>query len=271
MKKIYVVTVTTGRRNVRIFSRCLRMLNESIYYYKESSGINIKHIIYLNCNDEEDFKKTFGIITTDSWNSVILFNKERKNIGIASALNECHDFISKDNGCDLVLKMDDDVFIYNTQNFFNLASEIHNQYPDMVFSPYPVGLINNPGGPPAISRFVYNCPMIPPLTFRRVSHVGGMARFSPFKIFKSFRFAPDLIKGISGNEDGQLSAYCLNNSMPMCYLENGLVVEHAHSTLGQVVIDREYFSDRQFESSVDIEVHIPKIRTRNYDGNDWQL
>jgi len=274
MKKIYVVTVTTGKRHPSIFKKSLRSLRNAISHAKNmvwfsACDVSIKHIIYLNCDNQEDFQKTFGIISLESPNSIILFDDSRKNIGIAAALNRCNEFISKNGSCDLVLKMDDDVFIYNEENFFELALEIHDQYPNMVFSPYPVGLINNPGGPPAVSRFVYNSATMFPLTFRRVRHVGGMCRFSPFKIFESFKFNNDLIPGVSGDEDGQLSTYCLHNSIEMCYLENGLVAEHAYSTLGQVVIDREYFSDRQFESSVDIEVHIPKIRTRIYDGNDW--
>lgn len=260
-KTIYVVTVTTGRRSGQnsIFRQSLRSLNKAISDYYQLVGVTanrIKHVIYLNCDDEEDAKRTFGIITQVTPNSIILFDEPKRNIGIASALNKCHEYISESGGCDLVLKMDDDVIIYNTQDFFLTAMEIHSheKLKNTVFSPYPVGLINNPGGPPASApRFVYKS-IYGPLTFRPVNHIGGMCRFVPFEIFKSFRFNPDLIPGISGDEDGQLSRYCLKEGIQMCYLENKLVVEHAYSTLGQIVHDGDYFSGRSYEQSAKFEV-----------------
>lgn len=265
MKKIYVVTVTTGNRGYSIFRDSLRTLSEAIGYFKTNQFLcdqwEIKHIIYLNTDTVKD-KKVFLEITQEASNAIILFDENRGNIGIANALNECNNYIKKNGGCELILKMDDDVFIHSLESFFTCATIVHERFKNMVFSPYPVGLINNPGGPPALSRFVYLPALSSPITFRRVNHVGGMCRFVPFEIFENFKFESDLIPGISGTEDGQLSKYCNDNNIEMCYLENTMVVEHAYSTLGQIVVDKEYFSGRSFEESVKIEVVKDNVRSK---------
>ena len=45
----------------------------------------------------------------------------------------------------LVIKLDDDTIIHS-QDFFKHILEISRLEPNIIFSPYPVGLINNPGG-----------------------------------------------------------------------------------------------------------------------------
>jgi hypothetical protein len=91
-------------------------------------------------------------------------------------------------------------------------------------------------------------------TKRMVSHVGGFARFSPKSIFDNYSFQNDLIAGISGNEDGQFSSYCNSKGIEMFYVENGMVVEHNESTLGQVLRYPEYFKNRSSESSIRLNV-----------------
>jgi glycosyltransferase involved in cell wall biosynthesis len=171
-----------------------------------------------------------------------------ENIGIGAGLNK----ILPECTGDLIFKMDDDCEIIS-HTFFGHAQCIYEKFPNAVFSPYPVGLINNPGGPPGFKHSIfkndYNV-----YTLRHVRHVGGFARFAPASIMKNFKFAPDLITGISGNEDGQFSAHCLSKGIAMLYLENKMIVEHADSTLGQIVRVPEYFKNRHGESSMKFEV-----------------
>jgi hypothetical protein len=113
------------------------------------------------------------------------------------------------------------------------VKEIARIKPDIVFSPYPVGLINNPGGPRGNRHeVIYSEVTDTYYTLRYVSHVGGFARISP-SFTKNWKFDNDLIPGISGSEDSQFSLKCQQLNIPMAYLENAIVVEHQESTLGQ--------------------------------------
>ena len=152
-----------------------------------------------------------------------------ENIGIAEGMNK---IIPQLKG-DLIIKMDDDCVIRSGQ-FFKHTEEVSKLFPKTIFSPYPVGLINNPGGPRGHGHVVkYSEDTKTWYTLRMVHHVGGFARVSPREIVKDWVLAPDLIEGQSGNEDGQHSSRCLDENIPMAYLENAIIVEHQESTLGQ--------------------------------------
>jgi hypothetical protein len=162
-----------------------------------------------------------------------------KNIGIGAGLNKIIPL------CDapLIFKMDDDCEIIS-RNFFSTALFVNSKFPQAIFSPQPIGLVNNMAGPPGHKREViedvetHKYHMV-----RHVNHVGGFARFCPAKIMKSFTFAPDLINGISGDEDGQLSQFALRANIPMIYVETGMVVEHMEG-LGQQIRYPQYFANR---------------------------
>jgi glycosyltransferase involved in cell wall biosynthesis len=151
-----------------------------------------------------------------------------ENIGIAEGMNR---ILPTLNG-DIIIKMDDDCKIISN-SFFDHIIDIHKLKPNSVFSPFPVGLINNRGGPAPISHeVVYNSNKNVYYTFRKVNHIGGFCRISP-NFTKEWKFSPDLIPGISGNEDGQHSNKCNQFGIEMFYLDNALIVEHQESTLGQ--------------------------------------
>lgn len=153
-----------------------------------------------------------------------------ENIGIASGLN----MIIPRLTAPIVIKMDDDCKI-QSHNFFLHLMAINKLNPDLVFSPFPVGLINNLGGAPLVGKRYtqHSEDTWSYYTFRPVNHVGGFARVTPLHILKGCQFKPDLQPGVSGNEDGQFSEYCRNKGVQMAYLENALIVEHNESTLGQ--------------------------------------
>lgn len=167
---------------------------------------------------------------------------EPKNIGVGAALNKFKGLI--DPKSDFVMKMDDDCQIISKGFFAHLDNIrlITQDIPLKVISPYPVGLIGNPGGVPAQSHHVrYHADSDNYYTFRKVHHIGGFARISSTQAFLNCPFVDDLGQGHSGNEDGVFSTYCNQNNIPMFYLENAMIVEHMESTLGQKARYKDYF------------------------------
>lgn len=163
----------------------------------------------------------------------------KSNVGIAQGMN----YVLPELTGDLIMKMDEDCKIVSP-GFFKHVREIARLKPNLVFSPYPVGLIRNPGGPQAtMHEVMYSENTDTYYTLRYVTHVGGFARISP-KFTKDWRFEPDLMPGASGNEDVQFSNKCKNEGIQMAYLENAIVVEHQESTLGQHQRYKDYFNGR---------------------------
>jgi glycosyltransferase involved in cell wall biosynthesis len=212
MKKISIYTLTLGRWFY------LKNLLDSIDY-----NDNIEHfIIYQGVTAPEEIIKL-----TESKNIKNIFLPE--NIGIANAMNHVYPLLKGD----IIIKFDEDAKIIS-KDFFKHVLAINELVPNLVFSPYPVGLIGNPGGVLSQNRdVIYSNDTDTFYTLRFVHHIGGFARISPKLTTGDWRFQSDLIQGQSGNEDGQHSNMCQQNNIPMAYLENALVVEHQESTLGQ--------------------------------------
>lgn len=241
-----ILTITLGKR-IEYFSNTMCALNNAILSHR--SG-RFKLIVCIDNNDSVVLKSIQNITEPIKHRIDLSIIQNKDSIGIAQSINNCMQNIH-DN--DLVLKLDDDCKIVSYLDFFQNAGILHKIMPELVFSPFPVGLINNLGGPPKNSKnrkviYYKNGDLI--LTLRPTNHVGGFARFAPAKFLKSCKLNNDLITGISGTEDGQFSQYCLKNNIEMAYLENGLIVEHMDSTLGQIVKYRDYFSLRSSESSM---------------------
>ena len=238
--KISIITFTLGNRKYYL-DRQIQFVLESVLEVRHH--LSIEHFVVHQGGDMkyESPKQSFRGYTFEAIQFPV-------NVGIGQGLNQIVPMCSGD----FILKLDDDAIPVN-QGFFNAAEAICNRFTDSVWSPYPVGLINNPGGPKGYKHAVYQTES-GNYTMRFVHHVGGFARFAPANLMKGFRFEPDLISGISGNEDGQFSAHCLRNNIPMFYLENGAVVEHAESTLGQIARYPEYFASRTNESNMKFEV-----------------
>jgi len=239
---ISIITFYTGGREVYL-ARAITSVIESL----DKDSCNIEHhIIGQGCSLPQSIQHLIR------WSRDLpiefIIHEWPQNIGIGAGLNK---IIPECKG-KLIFKMDDDCRIVSDY-FFDYAYKIHEKFPNSVFSPYPVGLINNPGGPRGHKHSVWDDGYIV-WTKRHVTHVGGFARFAPASIMKNFQFQPDLIKGISGNEDGQFSAHCNANGTDLFYLENGLIVEHQESTLGQITRYPEYFKDRIGEQGMKFEV-----------------
>ena len=213
---ISIYTFTLGR------DFYLKNLINSI---KELGGHNNyeHHICYQGVEPSPEME----VIFKESPNIILTVWKE--NMGIAEGMNKIIPCLKGD----IIIKMDDDCVI-RSNNFFKHIEQVNKLYPKLVFSPYPVGLINNPGGPRGYSHMAkYSKTTDTWYTIRMVNHIGGFARVAPSAVVKEWTFEPDLIEGQSGNEDSQHSRKCLDLDIPMAYLENALIVEHQESTLGQ--------------------------------------
>lgn len=142
---------------------------------------------------------------------------KEKVTSIGAALKE---FANTVGATSHIMKLDDDALLVS-DGFGDVVSDLISINPNSVFSAYPVGLINNPGGPSKISHEVTKSSKLDKFyTMRRVSHVGGFCRVSPWSVVENAQITD------SHNEDSEVSSYCNQNSIGMFYLENSLIVEH---------------------------------------------
>lgn len=140
-----------------------------------------------------------------------------------AALDKLHPLVS----APLLMKADDDCWI-QSHAFFQHVLAVNHLISNAAFSPFPVGLINHLGGTPAIRRLVqYSSVTDTYYTLREVSHVGGFARICPTRLVRG------LVLGAIPDEDSVFSRRMVQQRIPLFYLENALIVEHAESTLGQ--------------------------------------
>lgn len=236
--KISIITFYVGGRDKYLKDCIVSVINDLL---NTDNDLKLEHHIVLQGCLYPQF--IFDVIANSSAvkNYDLYIHEWPKNIGIGAGLNK----ILPECKGDLIFKMDDDAEIIS-KDFFSRALFINKEFPTAIFSPQPLGLVNNMSGPPGHSRsVVYDKNINKYHTLRNVSHVGGFARFSPKSTFDNFKFPNDLIKGISGTEDGNLSQYALQNNIPMFYVETGMAVEHNESILGQQSRYPEYFKDRE--------------------------
>jgi len=217
--KISIYMLTMGRWDY------VRKALESIEYADRFDDIEIR--IDLCC---QGVKPPPGFSRENYLTLALKIHEWPENIGIAAGMNR----IIPDLDGDLIMKMDEDCKIVSNDFFLHVA-EIHKLMPYICFSPYPVGLINNPGGVRGLSHeVIWSKDLDQYYTLRDVDHLGGFARIMPAYFAKKFILQPDLgIPGASGNEDGQISKFLNSMGIRMAYLENAIVVEHQESTLGQ--------------------------------------
>jgi len=222
--KIDILTVTLGREHY------LKNLLDSFDKLSSWQGHEVNyHLLYQGTPTDvflefiKQFK--FNLIMTS-------FTGPPSSIGIV--MNEFKHICKSD----YFWKLDDDAKL-SSPHFLDHIEELCTTYPKAVFSPYPVGLINNPGGVPSKSHHViYSIWMDTYYTLRRVNHVGGFARIMPSNLLQNISFSD------THSEDTECSAYFNRENIPMYYLENALIVEHQESTLGQHERYKEYFKGR---------------------------
>ena len=251
---ISVITFTLGGRE-KYLKDCILSVDRSIPFDMTYESIGNRlipkikvehHIVFQGVTCPETIKEIVSTLCNDN----VIIHEWPENIGIGAGLNK----IIPQCSAPLIMKMDDDCKIIS-KDFFESALALHKRFPDSVFSPFPAGLIRSLGGVPGHKHSVwYDKENDKYYTRRHTHHIGGFARFAPKSIFDNFKFPNDLVKGISGTEDGDFSSYCNSAGITMFYLENGMIVEHNESGFGQIIRYPEYFSGRSWESTVKIEV-----------------
>jgi glycosyltransferase involved in cell wall biosynthesis len=254
MVDISVVTFTLGGRNEYLF-RCLdsvyqKEIEEQYIYGVDCTSLKIEHhLIFQGAMPAPEIKQALSVYRESDYYKLII-HYWPENIGIGAGLNK----ILPECKGDLIFKMDDDAKIISS-DFFDKAYALYKRFPNSVFSPLPCGLLRSPGGPPALNHKVWWDKTNDIIwTKRIVNHVGGFARFAPKTIMEKFKFSNDLIPGISGTEDGQLSSYCNSNNIEMFYLEDGLIVSHQETCYGQLLRNPEYFAGRSWESTIKLNI-----------------
>lgn len=234
---ISIITFTLGGRD-KYLIKCLDSVYDDIHEQLIYNENKIEHHLILQGCSSKSLESTLPYFKESPCYKLII-HEWPQNIGIGAGLNK---IIPQCNG-NLIFKMDDDCEIVS-KDFFDRAISISKNYQDCVFSPQPLGLVNNMAGPPGYSRSIFHdVEKNMYYTLRNVNHVGGFARFAPKHIIQNFSFPNDLISGISGTEDGDFSSYCNHYGVKMFYVETGLAVEHMEG-LGQQVRYPEYFKNR---------------------------
>lgn len=210
---ISILTITLGR------TLYLDRLMKSIAEFGGDRSNIVEHFIVSQGNGHSD--DFLNKLENDYENTMVVKTDHVSSVG--KVLTQILPMLVGDT----VFKLDDDA-VLRSPNFFPTISNIKNLVGDSVFSPFPVGLINNLGGPRSDDRrVVYSEVDDTYYTLRKVSHVGGFARIAPKSHLMNTVFSD------GHNEDAEFSNNCNANGVDMFYLENGLIVEHQESTLGQ--------------------------------------
>lgn len=229
--KFSIYTITTGERH-RYLAKLLSAINNFVVL-----GDNkIEFVLFHNGKRNLDGNSQYII---NNFNSKIEF-KELTSSTLLT-VEQCMNKILPTLTGDLIIKLDDDALPIG-DSFLVRIGEINHLFPNSVFSPYPVGLINNPGGPGAGNKnhtVRYGFITDTYYTLRFVTHVGGFARISP-----GFTREWTFDESRPHSEDSQHSQKCIEKGIPMFYLENALIVEHQESTLGQHERYPHYFKGR---------------------------
>ena len=228
---ISIFTLTMGRE------KYLRRLIETIRNNHRRS-LSLEHHIAFQGVEPSPELESFLSEYRDSTGCNLVLHLWPENCGTGEACNRLVPLLEGR----IIIKFDEDAALCS-EDFFTHMMEINRVEPDVVFSPFPVGLIGAVGGPMSTDRYVkYGAETDTYYTFRVVRHVGGFARITPAHTIKSYHWPNDLNECTSGIDDVNFSKYCCQTGIKMCYLENGLIVEHQESSLGQLERYKAYFT-----------------------------
>jgi len=155
------------------------------------------------------------------------------NVGITKASNHLLDKIQK-IGYDVIIKVDNDC-AFMTKHWLESLVDLWRRNHMLYMSPYPEGLVDNPGG--AI-RLGYST--IGPYSIEVTKHVGGLCAFVSSKAYDDFRWT-DQFK--HGNQDSEASKNFREKGYMPCYIPLHRVW-HIDGTSGQKEKYPDYFERR---------------------------
>lgn len=210
---ITIFTTTLGRE------KYVKDLADSINKLTGWQNHNFLHYIIYQGSPTKEFLTVINQLPYKK--ELIINNGKKKSIG--KLMEEFKTICSSE----IFWKLDDDALIY-TDNAFAHIEELYKLYNPAVFLPYPVGLIEHPGGAGSRGHITaYSKQTDNYYTLRKVGHISGFARIMPTNVFKQIIFTD------RHYEDVECSEWCRKNNVPMFTLENTLVVEHRETKYGQ--------------------------------------
>lgn len=171
-----------------------------------------------------------------------------KNVGISGASNGLLDEIeSRPLPYQIIVKVDNDCE-FMTKGWLRTFVDLWKRNHMLYMSPYPEGLVNNPGGAPRVGHSHIGAYFIEVTT-----HIGGLCAFIDAKAYKGFRWAD---KFLHGNQDTEASqAFRAKRFMP-CYIPMHRVM-HMDTTEVQHEKFPEYFERRKLEKTTKLDESVP--------------
>lgn len=171
----------------------------------------------------------------------VTFGKE--NVGISKADNRLLDEIAKGN-YDIVVHVDNDCE-FMTSYWLETLVDLWRRNHMLYMSPYPEGLVHNPGGAPRVGYA-----SIGPYPVEVTQHIGGFCAFIDASAFKDFRWE-DQFK--HGNQDWEASQHFRKLGYMPCYIPIHRVM-HCNTTAGQEKDYPLYFERRKKEKTEKVDV-----------------
>lgn len=175
----------------------------------------------------------------EAGNIVVVYNE--KNAGITGASNQALDMIRDviGNPTQIIIKVDNDCE-FMTKNWLEDLVELWMRNHRLYMSPYPEGLVSNPGGAPRtgvgyIDRFMVEI----------TKHIGGLLSFSDARLYKDFRWSDQFLHG---NQDSEISRYATAHGFMPCYISKHRIM-HMDTTAGQQAKFPDYFERRKKEKT----------------------
>lgn len=159
------------------------------------------------------------------------------NMGITKASNLLLDAIGNDY--QIIVKVDNDCE-FLTKNWLHTLVDLWKRNHMLYMSPYPEGLVHNPGGAPRIGH-AYVGPYMVEVT----QHIGGLCAFVDARAYKDFRWE-DQFK--HGNQDMEASVSFRKQGYMPCYIPLHRVW-HMDNTEGQYKKYPTYFERRVKEKT----------------------
>ena len=166
------------------------------------------------------------------------------NVGISKASNHLLDKIEATTvllpkDYQIVIKVDNDAQ-FLTKGWLSTVKDLWKRNHMLYMSPYPEGLVNNPGGAPRVG-YGYVGPYMTEVT----EHIGGLCAAIDSHAYKDFRWN-DQFK--HGNQDWEASSFFRTVGYMPCYISIHRVY-HQDTTVGQAKKYPEYFERRKIEKT----------------------
>jgi len=230
MPRVAIFSLTYGRLDYT--KRIIKSLQESTAY-------PFDWFVWDNNSDDGTQEWLKGL---EIKNGNVFHMFSEKNLGITGGSNNILDYIKSSplgNEYQIIIKVDNDCEFMTKhwlEDFINMWKQNHMLY----MSPYPEGLVHNPGGGPRIGRGYVGKNMI-----EVTLHIGGLCAFIDAKAYDHFRWSDQFLHG---NQDSEASLTFRKMSYMPCYVSKHRIC-HMDTTEGQHEKYPQYFERRKEEKT----------------------